>query len=248
MRLLVINPNTTESMTDKIRTAASSAAAPGTEIIAVNPMSGPPSIEGHFDAAFAVPGVIDEIRKAGPVDATVIACFDDTGLDAARCIGEAPVIGIGEAAYHMASLVAQRFSVITTLSRSVPIIEHNLDRYGLARRCSRVRATDVAVLELESPDSPARERISLEIARAIEEDAAEAIVLGCAGMADLAAMLAARHDLPVIDGVVAAVKMAEGLAGLGLRTSKRGGYAQPRQKAYTGNFAAFSPRSHEVAG
>lgn len=248
MRLLVVNPNTTESMTRKIRAAAFSVAAPGTEIIAVNPRSGPPSIEGHFDGVFAVPGILDEIRKAGTVDATVIACFDDTGLEAARCVGDAPVIGIGEAAFHMASLVAERFSVITTLSRSVPIIEHNLDRYGLARRCSRVRAADVPVLELEAPDSPARERISREIACAIEEDAAEAVVLGCAGMADLAAMLAARHDLPVIDGVVAAVKLAEGLAGLGLRTSKRGGYAQPRQKTYAGRFAAFSPGSQGVAG
>lgn len=248
MRLLVVNPNTTESMTRKIGDAACLAATPGTEIIAVNPKSGPPSIEGYFDAAFAVPGVIDEILKAGTVDATIIACFDDTGLDAARCVGEAPAIGIGEAAYHTASLVSDRFSVVTTLSRSIPVIEHNIDRYGFSRRCARVRATDVPVLELEDPASPARDRISREIERAIEEDGTEAIVLGCAGMADLAAMLAARHGLPVIDGVVAAVKLAEGLAGLGLRTSKRGGYAQPRKKTFTGSFAAFSPGRHGSTG
>lgn len=241
MRLLVINPNTTESMTRKIGEAARAVAASGTAVDVVNPETGPPSIEGFFDGAFAVPGVIDEMRKAGQVDATIIACFDDTGLDAARSFSDAPVIGIGEAAFHVASLVAGRFSVVTTLSRSVPVVEHNLESYGLARRCARVRASDVAVLDLEIPGSPARDRISEEIDRAIREDMAEAIVLGCAGMADLAATLSEKHGLPVIDGVVAAVKMAEGLAALDLKTSKLGGYARPRRKTFSGSFSKYSP-------
>ncbi|MDR3470259.1 MAG: aspartate/glutamate racemase family protein [Devosia sp.] len=242
MRLLVVNPNTTASMTGKIGAAARSVASSGTEIVAVNPESGPPSIEGYFDEVFAIPGLIAEMQKAGPVDATIIACFDDTGLDAARSFSDAPVIGIGEAAFHMASLIAGRFSVVTTLSRSIPAIEHNLVRYGLMSRCAKVRASDVAVLELEIPGSPACGRIAREIDRAIDEDHAEAIVLGCAGMADLAAQLTREHGLPVIDGVVAAVKLAESLVALGLKTSKRGGYAAPLVKTYDGIFAGASPR------
>jgi len=243
MRLLVVNPNTTASMTEKIGAAARSAASPDTEIIAVNPESGPPSIEGYFDEVFAIPGLIAEMQKAGPVDATIIACFDDTGLDAARSFSPTPVIGIGEAAFHMASLIAGKFSAVTTLSRSVPAIEHNLVRYGLTSRCAKVRAADVAVLDLEIPNSPARGRISREIDRAIQEDHAEAIVLGCAGMADLAATLGREHGLPVIDGVAAAVKLAESLVGLGLRTSKRSGYATPLPKPYDGIYAPLSPRN-----
>ncbi|TIV31771.1 MAG: aspartate/glutamate racemase family protein, partial [Mesorhizobium sp.] len=201
MRILVINPNTTQSMTAKIGEAAASVASGSTEIVAVNPADGPPSIEGYFDEVFAIPGIIAEMAKA-PTDAYVIACFDDTGLDAARCATEAPVIGIGEAAFHMASLVAGKFSVVTTLARSVPAIEHNLAKYGLASRCAKVRSSDVAVLELERPGSNARHRISQEIARAIREDHAEAIVLGCAGMADLARSLSEEHGVPVLDGVV----------------------------------------------
>ena len=241
MRLLVVNPNTTRSMTEKIGVAARAAALPSTDIIAVNPEAGPPSIEGYYDEVFAIPGLLGEMRRAGPVDATIIACFDDTGLEAARSFSAAPVIGIGEAAFHMASLIAGKFSVVTTLSRSVPAIEHNLVRYGLASRCARVRAADVSVLELEIPGSAARGRISREIDRAIQEDAAEAIVLGCAGMADLAEVLGREHGLPVIDGVAAAVKLAEALVGLGLRTSKLGGYAAPLGKRYTGDFLRFSP-------
>jgi len=108
MHIRVINPNTTRSMTLKIGAAAKAAASPGVEVTAVNPDFGPPSIEGYFDEAFSVPGLIEEIGKAANADAFVVACFDDTGLDAARCATEAPVIGIGEAAFHLASLIAAK--------------------------------------------------------------------------------------------------------------------------------------------
>lgn len=246
MRILVINPNTTASMTEKIGKAAESVASTGTEIVAVNPADGPPSIEGYFDEVFAIPGIIAEMGKVSAADAYVIACFDDTGLDAARCATGAPVIGIGEAAFHLASLVAGKFSVVTTLARSVPAIEHNLAKYGLASRCARVRSSEVAVLELERPGSNARHRISQEIARAISEDKAEAIVLGCAGMADLAHSLSEEHGVPVLDGVVCAVTLAEGLFKVGLKTSKVGGYAAPRGKRFAGIFAPLSPTDVEV--
>jgi allantoin racemase len=178
MRICVINPNTTRSMTEKIGAAAKAAASPEVEISAVNPDFGPPSIEGYFDEVFSVPGLIEEIDKAAGADAFVIACFDDTGLDAARCATTAPVVGIGEAAFHMATLIAAKFSVVTTLSRSIAPIEHNLMKYGLATRCARVRACDVPVLALENPVSDARRRIEAEIKRALAEDGAEAIVLG----------------------------------------------------------------------
>lgn len=242
MKILVVNPNTTASMTRKIGAAAAAAASPGTEIIAVNPAHGPESIEGFFDEAFAVPGLLDEILNATDADAHVVACFDDTGLDAARCATAAPVVGIGEAAFHLASLLAPRFGVVTTLSRSITAIEHNLVRYGLATRCSGVRASEVAVLELEDPQSDARRRISREIARAVSEDGAEAIVLGCAGMADLAASLSDEHGLPVLDGVSCAVKLCESLVGLGLATSRVRSYAPPRPKRYAGDFSRFAPR------
>jgi allantoin racemase len=241
MRILVINPNTTASMTRTIAKAAAAAAATGTEIVAVNPEFGPPSIEGYLDEAFSVPGLLAEMVKAPGMDAYIVACFDDTGLDAARCSTESPVVGVGEAAFHLACLVAGGFSVITTLSRSVPAIEHNLTKYGLAARCRRVRAAEVPVLELELPSSNARERISNEIRKAVQEDRAEAIVLGCAGMADFASLLTKEHGVPVLDGVACAVKLCEALVSLGLKTSKTGGYALPRTKRYAGVFAPYSP-------
>jgi allantoin racemase len=98
------------------------------------------------------------------------------------------------------------------------------------------------VLALEDSASDARERISAEIARALVEDRSEAIVLGCAGMADLAAALSREYGVPVIDGVTAAVKLAESVVSLGLITSRRGAYAPPRPKAYAGMFSGMAPR------
>ncbi|WP_295046669.1 aspartate/glutamate racemase family protein [uncultured Paracoccus sp.] len=225
MRLLIVNPNTTASMTAKIAAAARLAASTKSEIVAVNPAHGPASIEGYYDEAMSLAGLLGVIRDNSDFDAVVIACFDDTGLDAARCLTDKPVVGIGEAAYHMASMIANRFSVVTTLARSVPALEHNLHRYGLWARCARVRSSEVAVLELEEPGSDASSRISAEIARAIAEDRAEAIVLGCAGMTDLAGRLSAEHGVPVLDGVSCAVALCESMVRLGLRTSRLGGYA-----------------------
>jgi allantoin racemase len=241
VRIHIVNPNTTVSMTEKIAAAARNVAAVGTEIVEGTSRSGPASIEGYVDGALSVPGLLREIadRESDGVDAHIIACFDDTGLDAARTLGRAPVVGIGEAAYHLASLVAGRFSVVTTLSRSIPVLEDNLLRYGLARRCAKVRAAEVPVLALEDPTSPARDRISAEIAAALREDRAEAIVLGCAGMADLCHALAHEHGVPVIEGVGAAVKLAESLIAIGLKTSKTGGWATPHAKRYDGPYSGL---------
>ncbi|MFL6840764.1 MAG: aspartate/glutamate racemase family protein [Bradyrhizobium sp.] len=243
MRLHVVNPNTTASMTTKIAAAARAIALPDTLIDARQPTMGPVSIEGFYDEAFAVPGMLGCIREADcdGADAHIIACFDDTGLDAARAVAKAPVIGIGEAAFHTASLIAARFAVVTTLSVSIVPIEHNLKKYGLAGRCARVRAADVPVLALEERNNEALAKISAEITAAMRDDRAEAIVLGCAGMADLAAELAEKHGLPVVDGVTAAVTLAEGLVRLGLETSRLGPYAEPRSKPYSGLFSPFQP-------
>ena len=242
MRLRVVNPNTTASMTERIGAAAAAAASPGTIVTTVSPNMGPASIEGPYDAALSVPGLLAEITKgeAASADAHIIACFDDTGLEAARSLARAPVIGIGEAAFHVASLIAHRFSVVTTLSRSVATIEANLFKYGLDRRCARVRASDVAVLDLDDHAGEGRRRIEREILKAKDEDGAEAIVLGCSGMAALAADLGRFAGIPVIDGVAAAVRLAEALVGLGLMTSKAGAYAPPLAKAYAGVLAPFS--------
>jgi allantoin racemase len=239
MKLLVINPNTTESMTATIEAAARAIAALGTDVHAVTSAIGPASIEGFYDEAFAVPGVIQALRDAPDIDAAVIACFDDTGLDAARSFATCPVVGICEAGLIVAGQVSKRIGVVTTLSRSIVPIEELVRKYGYAER-ARIYACDVAVLDIERPGSNARANIETKIMRALT-DGADSILLGCAGMTSLAAELSSAFGVPVIDGVTAAVKQAEALAALGLTTSKRGAYTAPLEKAYRGALAGFSP-------
>lgn len=242
MHILVVNPNTTASMTATIADSASRVANADTQITAVTSSMGPVSIEGYYDEAFAVPGLLLEIargQKAG-ADAAVIACFDDTGLDAARALADIPVIGICEAALASTGFIAQRFTIVTTMERSRLPLEGLVHRYGMAGR-AKVRAADIPVLSLEDPASNARERLCAEIEAALREDRAEAIVLGCAGMADLTAELRATYGVPVIDGVAAAIKQAEALVALGLSTAKRGAYASPVLKSYKGLLEPFEP-------
>ena len=225
MHILVINPNTTVSMTQKIGSAAKAIASEKTKIIAANSRNGPPSIQGYLDVAECLQGLLNEIKRHPDVDAVVIACFDDTGVDAVRCLVDVPVVGIGEAAYHAASMIASKFSVITTLPRSVPGLEANLARYALAGRCASVRATNIPVLDLEKGGIAMIDKIRHAIQSAITDDGAEAIILGCAGMTDLVANLNKEFKLPIIDGIACAVLFAEALVNAGLKTSKIGAYS-----------------------
>ena len=242
MKIKVINPNTTVSMTEKIGAIARSVANPGTEIIACNPDMGPVSIEGHYDEALSVVGILDEIRKgeAEDIDGYIIACFGDPGLLAARELATAPVIGIAEAAMHAASFIATGFSIVTTLSRTKIIARHLVHNYGMTHLCRRIRAIDLPVLDLET-DSEIQTLILEECRRALAEDECGAIILGCGGMADLATLISDKLGIPVIDGVSAAVKFIEALVGLQLSTSKTGDLAYPIAKPHLGILSTFTP-------
>ena len=233
MKIMLINPNSTASMTQKAACAASKVARPETEIVAVTSKNGPTSIEGFLDVAMCQSALVEEAANHKDVDAVIVGCFDDTGLDALRCVFDVPVVGIGEAAYHAASLVSHRFSVVTTLSCSVAGISNNLNNYGLATRCANVRTTDLPVLKLEENDPESLDLIRLEIKAALDEDKAEAIILGCAGMADLMTLLSNEFKVPVIDGVACAVGFVEALVAAGMKTSKTGTYV-PNSGKYTG--------------
>lgn len=232
MKILVVNPNSTQSMTDKIVSAAQAAASPGVTILGATAAGAPASIEGHFDEAMSLQGLLMQVAAAEEqgIDGVVVACFDDPGIGACRELASGPVLGICEAAVKAASMLATSFSVVTTLPRSVPVIEHLIHGYGLSHSCRRVRAAAIPVLALEEEGSGARDKIRAEILRAIEEDHCEAVVLGCAGMADLTQWLSAECGIPVIDGVTVATRMVEALAGCGLGTSKINAYAKPNMK------------------
>ncbi|MBD9527671.1 MULTISPECIES: aspartate/glutamate racemase family protein [Paracoccus] len=232
MHVFVINPNSTASMTDTAVESARRVAGPLTVIEGATGIGSPASIEGFSDEALSVPSMLAQIRmaEAGGAQATVIACFDDPGLDAAREIASGPVIGICQAGVQAAMVLAKRFSIVTTLPRSVPAIEDLVHRYGASQHCRRVRCIDLPVLALETETQHAFSLLVAEIERARDEDGAEAVVLGCAGMSEMTDDLTKATGVVVIDGVIIATKMAEALIGSGLRTSKANAYGFPRIK------------------
>lgn len=234
----VINPNTSLAMTETIGAAARAVAAESTKILAVCPQQGVPSIEGHFDEAIAAIGVLEQVKRGRQqgVSGHVIACFGDPGLLAARELAQGPVVGIAEAAMHMATLVATRFSIVTTLPRTVIIARHLLRQYGFEHHCAAVHAIDLPVLALEDGSGIAQEKVRQRCIQVMREDDSGAIVLGCGGMADLAQALTRELSIPVIDGVGAAVKMVESLLALGLNTSKHGDLNYPVPKKLSGQF------------
>lgn len=234
----LINPNTSLGMTEVMAATARAVASAGTEILAVCPEEGAPSIEGHFDEAIATLGVLQQIkagREAG-VDGHIIACFGDPGLLAAREMARAPVVGIAEAAMHMATLVATRFSVVTTLPRTLVIARHLLHQYGFERHCAALHAIDLPVLSLDDGSGVAQQKVREQCIKAKQNDGSGAIVLGCGGMADLAQELTIELGIPVIDGVSAAVRLIESLHALRLSTSKYGDLDYPLPKPLSGRF------------
>ncbi|WP_329127062.1 aspartate/glutamate racemase family protein [Streptomyces sp. NBC_01465] len=234
MKVLVVNVNTTQSMTEAIAARARQAAAPGTEIEALTPHFGPASVEGNMESYLSAVAVMDRVLAYdGPYDAVIQAGFGEHGREGLQELLDVPVVDITEAAAHLAMLIGRTYSVITTLDRAVPQIEDRLALAGLLGRCASVRASGLPVLELEQNPDRAVKEIAEQAVRAVRDDRAEVIVLGCGGMAGLEEAVRERAGVPVLDGTAAAVKLAESLTGLGLSTSKIRTYAPPRPKPMT---------------
>ena len=184
MRILVVNVNTTQSMTDTIAETARSAAGPGTEIVALTPLFGAESVEGNYESYVAAVAVMETVRRyPEPFDAVIQAGYGEHGREGLQELLEVPVVDITEAAASIAQFLGHRYSVVTTLDRAVPLIEDRLLLAGLSQRCASVRASGMAVLDLEADPAAAVEAIVVEAEKAVTEDRAEVICLGCGGMA-----------------------------------------------------------------
>ncbi len=243
MRILLINPNTSHSFTAKIQAIAEKYALPGTHVRAVNPGSGPRSIESIYDELLSSPGTIEvALANLDDYDAFVIACYSDhPTVYALREITDKPVLGIAEASMLVACMLGYKFSVVTTNREWEPLLMDAVRHYGLAERCASVRSTGMPVLALESASPEETYQMILNASRqAMEQDGAEVICLGCAGMTGLDKQLEAELYIPVVDGVVSALKLLEGLVGYGLRTSKRLAYSRPGYKELVGYASIFS--------
>jgi allantoin racemase len=241
-KLLVVNPNTTQAMTDDIGRGARAAAGPDTVIDCVQPSSGPRSIEGFTDEVLAAYNLVDVVAAArGQYDGVVVACYGDPAIAACREISDVPVVGIAEASFHMACLVAHKWSIVTVLPRVKPLLEEVVHRNGLERRCASIRPAPLTVLEIEE-DLDRAKRMMVEEARiAIAEDGAEAILLGCAGLGPIDKAMQAELGVPVFDGTACAVKLLESLLAYGVTTSRVAAFVAPEPKEIVDGPASLDP-------
>ncbi|GAB2647420.1 aspartate/glutamate racemase family protein [Saccharopolyspora gloriosae] len=234
MRILVVNVNTTATITESIGEQAAGVAAPGTEIVPLTPSFGAESVEGNYESYLAAVAVMEAVRAyPEPFDAVIQAGYGEHGREGLQELLDVPVVDITEAAASTAQFVGRSYSVVTSLDRTVPLIEDRLSAAGLSDRCASVRASGMAVLDLDRDPAAAVDAIAEQAVRAVEDDRAEVICLGCGGMSGLAERVVERTGVPVVDGVTAAVTIAESLVRLGLTTSKVRTYAPPRPKKMT---------------
>ncbi|RLE39387.1 aspartate/glutamate racemase family protein [Candidatus Acetothermia bacterium] len=226
MRILVINPNSSKHMTEHIRAEILRIKRDDTEVTVVANTGAPPAIESARDVAQAVPPLLEQVTRANEegYDAIILACFSDPGLQAAREISDILVLGIEETTLHVAAMLGHKFTILTPLAKRIPAKEREVRGYGLESALASVRSLDLSVSETDADPEATKARI-LELARqARDEDGAEVIVLGCAGMVGYAKDVEQELGLVVLDPTSVAFKIAEGLIESGVRHSKQGPY------------------------
>jgi allantoin racemase len=232
MKLMVVNPNSSEIVTGAIADAARRAASPGTEVLGVTTKGGTRNIDSAFGDYLSGSYVIRTVLERVPVerpDAVVLAGFGRVGIDALKEALTVPVVSISEASMAMACLLGHRFTTLTMLQQFVPYQQDLVRLYGFEAKCASVRAIDVNVEECVTDRERTLAQLSAEIKRIVAEDRAEVVILACAGLCGYERALSELAGIPVLDPVATAVKVAEGLVGLGLSHSKIRKFAHPPQ-------------------
>jgi allantoin racemase len=228
MHIRVINPVITTSWEQETLEAYRSAAGPGTEVSVVTLDWGTPSVEGHVAETLVAPDIIAktiEAERAG-VDAVVVDCMGDPGVQACREAVDIPVVGPAEACMHLAAILGHRFSVLTVVDSLIPVVENQALRYGVAPKLASVRAFNIPVLDLASDADATFGAVMAVAEAAVREDGAHVLIPSCTGLAGFApriqAELARRGlEVPVLDPPPVAMKLAESLVSLGHAHSRR---------------------------
>ncbi|MBN8959260.1 MAG: aspartate/glutamate racemase family protein [Rhizobiales bacterium] len=243
MNILLLNPNTTVSMTDRMLAVGQAAAAPGTVLKPVTAPRGVPYIatraEAQIGGAIALEMLAEHHRD---VDGAIIAAFGDPGLLGARELFDIPIVGMAEAAMLSACMLGRRFSIVTFAHALGPWYEDCVDMHGMRGRCASVRTLNGKIMSVPNVQDEKEDLLVDMACRAVEEDEADVIILGGAPLAGLAGRVRERIPVPVIEQIGAAVKQVEALVALGARKATAGTFRRPAAKETTGLAPALARR------
>ena len=236
MKIMVINPNTSESMTTHIREELLKVKRQDTELTVICAEKGPETIESTYDESFAIPETLKLVERANreSYDAVIINAFCDPGLEAARQISDIFVAGIEETTLHIAAMLGAKFTILTPVKNRITHKYEEVRRYKLEQSLASVRTTAMAVTEVDSDPDRAKDR-ALEVAReAVEQDGAEVVILGCAAMLGFGEEISRELGVTVLDPTATTLKICEAIVDAKLMHSKSGLFARPVVKAYRG--------------
>ena len=241
MKLLFINPNISDSVSDLIRTEAMRSASPGTEITVLTAPVGVAYIETRFEALIGAYAAAElAAQHHADFDAVVVAAFGDPGLGGLREALPCPVTGLTEAALASACLLGQRFSIVAISQRIRPWYRETVQACGLTGRLASIRGLDEPLADIGTVQTDQGERLVQLAQRCVDEDGADVIVLAGAPLAGLARGLAGRLPVPMVDGVSSAVRHAESLVALRPHRPTGGSFAPPPLKPNRGLSPALS--------
>jgi Asp/Glu/hydantoin racemase len=241
MRLLFINPNTSAHLTELGARVARGVARPETQIVPATGRFGARYITSRAAAAIAGHAVLDAYARDGTgADAVIIACFGDPGLFALRELAPIPVVGMAEAACHLAATLGRKFSIVTGGHRWGPMLEEFVAAIGLASTLASVRTLDALGADIATHPEAVLECLAAACREAAQRDGAEVVVLGGLGLAGLAERVGTELPVPVIDNVVAAVRAAEAAATLAATKARSGSFALATPVKTTGLSAALA--------
>lgn len=235
MRVLLINPNISDSVSELIRSEAQRSASPGTQVEVLTAPFGVAYIETRFEAlvgAYATAQLAAE--HASRHDAVVVAAFGDPGLAGLREVLPVPVTGLTEAALASAHLLGHRISIIAISQRIQAWYRETVEGYGFGGRLASIRALERPLSSIGGVQEEHAQALQSLAEQAVREDGAEVIILAGAPLAGLARSLQGRLPVPVVDGVSSAVRHAETLAALKPGRALRGSFAMPPAKPHRG--------------
>lgn len=230
MNLLVVNPNTSQAMTEDIRKTVERVRSPDTSVTVTGLDFGPEALESFYDytlSGFGLCRLLENEREK--YDGVLVACYGDPGLYAAKEICEGPVLGIAETSMAMSTLLGSRFSILAASDKAVPMMDNMVSQYGMQDRFAGAFSLNMSVLDAESNRDETVSRL-IEAGKKAVSKGAEVLILGCAGMTGFGRPVSQALGIPVMDPVETAFLTLEMMCEGGFKTSRKGLYKTPEYK------------------